>query len=228
LIALQPDTANWYTLKSGVHLDWGRPEEAREVLERAPRTDKRHLLWAWWYLEHWTGNHQAALHRLAEMPEVLELGFGKFPRVYLEAWTFDAMNQPERARASYAAALRVIERILRKTPEDELARRLLPDIHARLGRKEDAIREAKAAVERERKTGNVRWATESVMGLAFVYSAVGEPELALDQLEFLLSVPSLVSYGRLRFAPELRALHGHPRFEKLLAEAKQPLPLPPS
>ncbi len=227
LIALQPDTAGWYMMKSGVFLDWGRPEEAREVLERAPRTDERHLLWAWWYLEYWTGNHQAALDRLAAAPEVLEFSWGKFPRALLEAMTYDAMNQSEQARASYAAALRVVERSLRKTSEDGFVRGLLGGIYAGLGRKEDAIREAKGAVERERKTVVASAAMFSPMRLAVVYAQVGEPELALDQLEYLLSVPSLVSYGRLRYDPELRALHGHPRFEKLLAEAKKPLPLPP-
>jgi hypothetical protein len=46
-------------------------------------------------------------------------------------------------------------------------------------------------------------------------------------LEYLLSVPSLVTYGRLRFTPELRRLHGHPRYQKLLDRAAKPLPLPP-
>jgi hypothetical protein len=122
----------------------------------------------------------------------------------------------------------VVQRLLKKTPEDDAVRGLLPGIYAGLGRKEDAIREGKAAVERERKTADASWATDSVMGLACVYAQVGETELALDQLEYLLSVPTLMTYGRLRFDPELRALHGHPRFEKLLAEAMKPLPLPPS
>jgi len=228
LIALQPDTLEWYMAQSALYLDWGRPKEAREVLERAPRTDERHLLWAWWYLEYWTGNHQAALERLAAAPEVLEFGWGKYPRALLESMTYDAMNQPRRARAAWAASLRVVERILKKTPEDDAVRGLLGVIYAGLGRKEDAIREAKSAVEREQKTVGASAATRGVWGLAVVYAQVGEAELALDQLELLLSVPSGVSYGRLLYDPEVRALRGHPRFEKLLAEAKKPLPLPPS
>src|SRR5512134_4185346 len=41
------DAASWYTMQSAVYLDWGRVEEARQVLERAPRTDDRILLCAW-------------------------------------------------------------------------------------------------------------------------------------------------------------------------------------
>jgi regulator of sirC expression with transglutaminase-like and TPR domain len=137
------------------------------------------------------------------------------------------MNQPEQARASYAAALRVVERILMEAPEDDSARGTLGGIYAGLGRKEDAIREAKRDVEHDRKEADASWATGSVMTLASVYAQVGEPELALDQLEYLLSVPSLVSYGRLRFDPMLDPLRGHPRFQKLLDEAAKPLPLPP-
>jgi tetratricopeptide (TPR) repeat protein len=80
LISLEPDAARWYTMRSAVYLDWGRPKEAREALERAPRTDDRHLLWAWWNLEYWGGNPQAALCRLAEAPEVLEFRWGKYLR----------------------------------------------------------------------------------------------------------------------------------------------------
>ncbi len=228
LIALVPDGATGYTMKSAVYLDWGRPKEAREALERAPRTDDRHLLWAWWYLEYWTGNYEAALDRLAEAPEILEFHWGMFPRVLLEAMTYDAMNQPERTRASYAAALRVVERILVETPEDDRVRGHLGGIYFGLGRRDDGIREVRGSLERERKTANASWATDSAGLLAYMYAKAEEPELALDQLEFLLSVPSFFSYGRLLFDPPLRPLRAHPRFKKLLAEAAKPLPLPPS
>jgi adenylate cyclase len=138
------------------------------------------------------------------------------------------MKQPERARASYAAALEVVERLLTDTPDDEFARRPLAMLYAGLGRKSDAIREAKGAVERGRMSrGTTTIATEDVWMLAGVYAKVGEPDLALDRLEFLLSVPSLLSYGRLRFDPQLDPLRDHPRFQKLLDKATRDLPSPP-
>ena len=64
-----------------------------------------------------------------------------------------------------------------------------------------------------------------VMVMAQVYTITGEYDKALDQLEYLLSIPSWVTVEGLRTTPthsepgeaELRA---HPRFEQILAKGQ--------
>ena len=54
--------------------------------------------------------------------------------------------------------------------------------------------------------------------LAEVYVLVGEHDAAIDQLELLLSIPSLLSVQLLRVDPLWDPLRDHPRFQKLLED----------
>ena len=102
--------------------------------------------------------------------------------------------------------------------------------YAGLGRKEEAIREGKKALElrqvflaREDSLGGGRagW----VKDLAVIYTMVGEQDAAVDLLEYLLSIPSLVTIPVLRLDPTWPPLRNHPRFKKLLATSP-PAPSP--
>ena len=58
--------------------------------------------------------------------------------------------------------------------------------------------------------------TRFVTGRAVVYTLVGEHDAAIDQIEYLLSIPSLVNVGWLRVHPWWDPLRDHPRFQALL------------
>ncbi len=58
--------------------------------------------------------------------------------------------------------------------------------------------------------------TTYVKRLAAIYSLVGEPEAAIDQIEDLLSIPSLVTVDWLRLHPSWDPLRDHPRFQEIL------------
>ena len=53
--------------------------------------------------------------------------------------------------------------------------------------------------------------------LARIYTVVGEPDKAVDQLEALLKMPYFLSPGWLRIDPNFAPLRGNPRFQKLVA-----------
>ena len=56
--------------------------------------------------------------------------------------------------------------------------------------------------------------------LAKIYTLMGEPERAIDQLETVLRIPYWVSAGWLRVDPTFETLRGNPRFQKLVASGR--------
>jgi hypothetical protein len=90
--------------------------------------------------------------------------------------------------------------------------------YAGLGRKQEAIREARHAMELVPLSTNALAATAAMAGAAEVFVQACETDAALELLELLLGMPAGhdVSVSLLRGNPAYHPLRGHPRFEKLL------------
>jgi tetratricopeptide (TPR) repeat protein len=91
---------------------------------------------------------------------------------------------------------------------------------AGLGRKEEAICEARCAVDLVPIAKESYWGPGLVANLALVYAWTGERDRALEQLEIVATIPAGPSYGDLRFNPCWDSLRGDQRFDKLVAAAK--------
>jgi len=61
-----------------------------------------------------------------------------------------------------------------------------------------------------------------IQGLADVYVMTGDYDRALDQIEYLLSIPSYFSISALQLNPEFDPLRNHPRYQKLVAKFSRP------
>ena len=88
---------------------------------------------------------------------------------------------------------------------------------AMLGRCAEAIQEGKRACEilpftKDSWVGPV-WITY----LAAIYTRCGDRDLALEQLEKSVKLPTGITYGELKKSPDWDVLRGDPRFEKLVA-----------
>jgi len=88
--------------------------------------------------------------------------------------------------------------------------------YAGLGRVQEAVSEAKKAVELLPVSEDALMGMAFVVSLAEVYCMVGEYDLAIEQLEYLLSVPSMVQVSTIRLHPIWDPLRDHPRFQALL------------
>jgi len=89
-------------------------------------------------------------------------------------------------------------------------------IDAALGRKEDALREGRRAVELlpvEKDSFN---GAHMIHYLAMIAAWVGEKDLAFEQLAFSARTPAGVTYGELKLDPFWDPLRGDPRFEKIV------------
>jgi TolB-like protein len=94
------------------------------------------------------------------------------------------------------------------------------ELDAGLGRKEEAIREARRAVDLKPIAKDSLQGPQIATSLALVYAWTGERDRALEQLEIVAKIPAGPSYGDLRFNPCWDPLRGDPRFDKIVAAAK--------
>src|SRR2546430_10631391 len=85
-----------------------------------------------------------------------------------------------------------------------------------LGRRADAIRLGRQGAELVPVSGDALAGPLMLFALAEIYVLAGEYDAALDQLEYVLSIPSPVSIPLLRVDPLYTPLKGNPRFERLL------------
>jgi tetratricopeptide (TPR) repeat protein len=126
-------------------------------------------------------------------------------------------GETDHAQAAFSSARVIEEKAVRDQPEYAPAWSRLGLIDAALGRKEDAIREARRACELLPLSKDALDGASYIKNLAMTYAWVGEKDLALEQLAIVAGVPAGVTYGELKLYPQWDSLRGDPRFEKILA-----------
>jgi serine/threonine protein kinase/tetratricopeptide (TPR) repeat protein len=87
-----------------------------------------------------------------------------------------------------------------------------------LGRKEEAIRESRHALSMRPISEDQVDGAWLLWDEATLYGWANEPDLAFEQLDILIKMPSPINYGSLKSDPSWDPLRKDPRFDKLLAE----------
>jgi Flp pilus assembly protein TadD len=128
-----------------------------------------------------------------------------------------------KAQSAFIAARAAQEKIVQAQPNYATALCALGLIDAALGRKEEALRESRRAVELLPVEKDAMHGVTMVQYLAMIAAWVGDKDLACEQLSIAIHNPSDLSYGELKLMPFWDPLRGDPRFEKLVEEAKQPV-----
>ena len=150
-------------------------------------------------------------------PEGFQDASVAFPRAWFEGMMARATGDDVGAVAAFTQARSQIEKILSEQPDYPEQLSLLGITDAALGRKEDAIREGRRAVELLPVEKDAITGALLVEHLAVIYAWTGEKNLALDQLKNAAAIPSDVNYGQLCLHPYWDPLRGDPRFEKIVA-----------
>ncbi len=148
-----------------------------------------------------------------------------FPRSFAEGVIARLNHDDDKVRAAFAAAHAEQEKIVQAQANYGPALCVLGLIDAGLGRKEQALREGRRAVELVPVEKDALLGPTMIKYLAMIAAWVGDTDLACNQLAMLIRDPSTVSYGQLKLMPFWDPLRGDPRFEKLLEEAKLPVAL---
>jgi len=126
-------------------------------------------------------------------------------------------SQPILAKTHAERAREDIENKAREQPKDERLHDALGLVYAYLELKEEAIQEGKRAVEIVPITKDAM-STGSIENLARIFALCGENEEAINQIEYLLSIPAgwHISIHSLQLDPIWDPLRQHPRFQQLL------------
>jgi TolB-like protein/Tfp pilus assembly protein PilF len=123
-----------------------------------------------------------------------------------------------KARAAFTAARAAQEKRVQAQPDYGAPRCVLGVIDAALGRKEEALREGRRAIDLLPPEKDSINGAHMIEYFAIIAAWVGEKDLACDQLAKAVQLPgNFVSYGRLKLLPYWDPLRGDPRFEKIVA-----------
>lgn len=218
-LALAPDWALAHAFKAQVFLSWnGDTLRARQAVEQAvAHADLGQLV----------GFLASARYLVTRNPRYFDALEGLRAKdlqddtTYYYVWKAEWYHQRGdtlHQRVFADSGLRMIVPQLRARPDDDRIRLEAGVAYAMLGRKEDAIREARRAVELLPVSKDAYWGSDRLLDLASIYVETGESEPAIDLLQQLLRMPSAISVPQLKVDPFWDPLRAHPRFQQLIGE----------
>ena len=141
----------------------------------------------------------------------------RFSRPFVQGVIARMSNDPAKAETAFAAARTEQEKILQAQPDDPGALCVLGLIDAALGRKDDALREGRRAVELLPMEKDAKHGIAMHKYLAMIAAWVGDKELACEQLTIAVSRPNDLGYGQLKLDPFWDPLRGDRCFEQIVA-----------
>jgi TolB-like protein/Tfp pilus assembly protein PilF len=140
-----------------------------------------------------------------------------FSRSFMEGVIERMTKDDARARAAFIAARAEQQKILQAPESYGPTLCVLGLIDAGLGRKEEALRQGRRAVELLPIEKDAIHGKGMVEYFAMIAAWVGDKDLACEQLAIAVRPPSPLTYGHLKLLPNWDPLRGDPRFEKIVA-----------
>jgi TolB-like protein/Tfp pilus assembly protein PilF len=141
----------------------------------------------------------------------------QFSHAFMQGVVARMANDEKNAGLAFTAARAQQERIVASQPDYGPALCVLGLIDAALGRKEEALREGRRAIELLPANKDAIHAELMIEYFAMIAAWVGDKDLACEQLAASESLLGPPSYGRLKLLPFWDPLRGDPCFEKLVA-----------
>src|SRR5438034_8066317 len=146
------------------------------------------------------------------------------PKSYLQGCIDLVRGDATQAKANFEAARPALETTVASSPQDATRHAQLGLLYAFLGRKEDAVREGRRALELKPISKDVIEGAVVEAFLAMIYANTGQPDEAIARIERLLTVPFAVDYcdesitlSDLRTRWEWDPLRKDSRFQKIIA-----------
>jgi serine/threonine protein kinase/tetratricopeptide (TPR) repeat protein len=140
-----------------------------------------------------------------------------FSRLFMEGVIARMTKDDAGAHAAFTAARAEQQKVIQANESYGPPLCVMGLIDAGLGRKEEALREGRRAVELLPVEKDPINGIAMVKYLAVIAAWVGDKDLACEQLAIAIHPPSRLTYGELKLLPFWDPLRGDPRFEKIVA-----------
>jgi len=229
VVALAPDSANFKINRAYIDLyENGKTDALKATLAEIPvGVDPSGLVTrARWDLAMLERDYAAAERAMASYPlDVFQSDGMPMPKSFFRGCTALARGDTSAAQSQFAMALPAFESAVQQAPSTGHRHANLGVLYSFMGRKEDAIREGRRAVELEPESKDAVLAPWMNGFLAMIYARTGELDSALPLLERGLSsafpadnTNCSITYNDLRKRWQWDPVRNDPRFQKLIAE----------
>ena len=172
-----------------------------------------------------------AAKRVLETASVNEVSYtngGPTPKTFLEGCTYLAQGDNENAQKAFEKARPSFETSVKEAPLSADRHANLGWFYAFMGRKDDAIREGRRAVELKPESKDAVDGAIMNCYLALIYARIGENDLAIPLIERLLktrgavdSADYSITINDLKYRWEWDPILNDARFQKLLEQPGQ-------
>jgi serine/threonine-protein kinase len=222
VLVIKPDDVDTKKERAAVEFEWkGNTEPLRRLIDSIRASDPAALpsiadSWLTCALaERDAAAAQDALVALGETP--FNDDVVRFNHLFLQGVIARMTNDDAQARSAFTAAREQQEKTVQAQPDYGPALCVLGLIDAALGRKEEALREGRRAVELLPVEKDAINGPHMIEYSAMIAAWVGDKDLACEQLANAVRRPSDFGYGELKLLPFWDPLRGDPRFEKIVA-----------
>ena len=152
---------------------------------------------------------------------------GTTPKTFFEGCIYLAQGDNVNAQKAFELARPAFENAAKEAPASAERHATLGWLYAFMGRKDDAIREGRRAVELKPESKDAVDGTLMSAYLALIYARVGENDLAIPLIDRLLKTPGAVdsadysiTINDLKYRWEWDPIRSDPRFQALIGEKK--------
>ncbi|UCC45730.1 MAG: protein kinase [Candidatus Zixiibacteriota bacterium] len=214
-IVVAPDVGYLHVYKIWTHLLMGDLPASRYALGSWPNPGPINQYWQ----NVFERRTEEAREWLDSLPNLRDFTVYEYGSVeMMAARLYELTGEQELAHKAYESDRVYLESELEKRPDDDRVLGALGIVYAGLGRKEDAVRAGRRAVELHPVSADAMGGPNRLEELAYTYTLMGEFDQALDQIDSLLSIPCLFSVGALKIDSRWDSLRDHPRFQALIEE----------
>jgi serine/threonine protein kinase/tetratricopeptide (TPR) repeat protein len=219
VLELKPDDAHIYRWKIGLSLfQTGTTDEGRSILNEARERTGEDFPCQSWYLDVYDGRYESALTTLFQSKTWDCTWLTQYDWYVQVGDCFRFLNERDQATVYYDSARILIEIEVSSAGVAMRSwnRACLAYVYAALGRKADALREGRLSVQEWPVSKDAFCGPIKHEWLAKTYTLLGEYDLAVEQLEYLTSIPAgLLPLPFLKSA-YFTPLRNHPRFQALI------------
>jgi serine/threonine-protein kinase len=221
-LSIQPNDVDTRVAHARVQLEWkGDTRPLRQLLDfiRAAEPAAIPLIAdAWLLCALAERDPNAARDALMASGENIPLSNDvfRFNRPFVEGIIARMTNDDDKAQSAFSAARAEYEKIVHAQPDFGPPLCVLALIDAGLGRKEEALREGRRALELLPVEKDAIKGPLIIGYFGMIAAWLGDKDLACEQLASAIRYPGPLSYGELKLLPFWDPLRGDPRFEKII------------